>query len=161
MVDVQLEYGRGRESFFRGPTNSSTAARSRLQHRPHICLAQASFHELLPNQKRPKFLHSMRGSSRTPTRAEPINRALPPLFLPFFFFFLHTYLIGVDHDQEYGDLPEHPALHSAEVSWYESPSGASPVQFLLATILWIPFHYQFRLERDLKEGSILSFYVLC
>jgi len=30
------------------------------------------------------------------------------------------------------DLSEHPALHSAAVGWYESPSGASLAQFLMA-----------------------------
>lgn len=34
--------------------------------------------------------------------------------------------VGVDRDQEDGNLSERPALHSAEVRWYESPPGASP-----------------------------------
>jgi len=32
------------------------------------------------------------------------------------------------------DLPDYPALHSAAMGWYESPSGASPAQFLLVRL---------------------------
>ena len=44
---------------------------------------------------------------------------------------------------------EHPALHSAAVGWFESPSGASLAQFLLVRH---DFHRSLRLVRGVEEG---------
>jgi hypothetical protein len=49
-------------------------------------------------------------------------------------FFLHTYLVEIRRDQDDGNLSELPALHSAVVGWYESPSGASLAQFLIYSV---------------------------
>ena len=46
-------------------------------------------------------------------------------------FFPHTYLVGVTVIKKTVDLSGQPALHSAALGWYESPSGASLAQFLL------------------------------
>ena len=40
-------------------------------------------------------------------------------------------LVGVSKLKHLDDQSGSPALHSAEWSWFESPSGASPAQFLL------------------------------
>ncbi|KAB8336988.1 hypothetical protein FH972_021292 [Carpinus fangiana] len=69
------------------------------------------------------------GTSRLPHMCY-INLCCPAVdFLP------HTYLVGIRAIKKALDLSEHPVLHITVVCWYESPSGASSAQFLLAFTL--------------------------
>ena len=60
-------------------------------------------------------------------------RSSPPAEL--LLLLLHTYLVGAAEIMNSVGLSGYPALHSAEVARYESPSGASLAQFLMAFLM--------------------------
>jgi hypothetical protein len=62
---------------------------------------------------------------------------LAAILIPFPLFF-HTYLVGMSKIKTLVHLIGFAALHSADESGYESPTGASLAQFLL-DCLWQPF----------------------
>jgi hypothetical protein len=92
------------------------------------------------------------GPGRLITAKKYLSRPSPKFSSSSFLFSLHTYLVGISAIKKADDLSEHPALHSAEVDRYESPSGASPAQFLmdylLLFIIWLIWYEHLRKSRN-------------